>query len=90
LYKILGRKSVLTSSEFLRWFGDKCSDEKVDKEICENILTFLCGPTQSLNNTRMPVYLTHTPAGTSVKNMVHFAQLVMASKYFFLIITGTH
>ena len=80
-YKIFGKKSFLSSSEFIRQFGDKCNTESVDKEICERILTFLCGPTQSLNSTRVAVYLTHTPAGTSVKNMAHFAQLVMSSKY---------
>lgn len=85
-YKTFGKKMFLTSSEFLKWFGDKCNDPTTNKDICENILTFLCGPTQSLNNTRMAVYLTHTPAGTSVKNMVHFAQLVMTSKNIYSIL----
>ncbi len=39
-----------------------------------------CGPSTSFNATRVPVYLTHNPDGTSVKNMVHFGQLVLKSK----------
>ena len=35
----------------------------------------------SSNKTRIPVYIAHTPAGTSVKNMVHFAQVYM--KHYF-------
>ena len=28
-----------------------------------------------LFQTRLPVYIAHTPAGTSTRNMVHFAQV---------------
>ncbi|KAK8763163.1 hypothetical protein V5799_034230 [Amblyomma americanum] len=33
-----------------------------------------------INTTRIPVYLCHAPAGTSMKNLVHFAQLVTSKK----------
>ncbi|KAL7694581.1 putative AB-hydrolase lipase domain, alpha/Beta hydrolase [Plasmopara halstedii] len=41
---------------------------------CTSFITTLMGPSVSLNATRLPVYIGHTPAGTSVKNMAHFAQ----------------
>ena len=31
--------------------------------------------------TRLPVYYTHTPAGTSVKNCAHFAQEVKSGRF---------
>jgi lysosomal acid lipase/cholesteryl ester hydrolase len=38
-----------------------------------------CGHSPNLNKTRMNVYFSHFPSGTSTKNMAHFAQLI-ASK----------
>ena len=79
-YDLFGRRDFLPSSEFIQKFGDKCNLEVVDKKICENILFMFCGPSKFLNQTRVAVYLTHTPAGTSVKNVVHFAQLVISGR----------
>ena len=31
--------------------------------------------------TRIDVYISHTPAGTSTKNMIHFAQGVKSGKF---------
>lgn len=36
----------------------------------------------NLNVTRIPVYLAHFPAGTSAMNMLHFAQVVRADRYY--------
>ncbi len=34
-----------------------------------------------LNTSRLDVYLSHTPAGTSVKNMAHWAQMVRKKQF---------
>jgi pimeloyl-ACP methyl ester carboxylesterase len=41
---------------------------------CEDFLFLLVGSSNNLNQTRIAVYVSETPAGTSVKNMIHWAQ----------------
>ncbi len=74
------RKNFLSSNAFSRFFTGGCRNKFIDKEICKNVLYEVCGPSISLNLSRIPVYLKHFPAGTSVKNMVHFAQLTISGK----------
>jgi pimeloyl-ACP methyl ester carboxylesterase len=47
----------------------------VAPDSCENVLGLVMGwDTANLNNTRIPVILAHEPSGTSVQNIVHWAQ----------------
>jgi pimeloyl-ACP methyl ester carboxylesterase len=49
---------------------------------CENFLFLICGfDATNLNKTRLTVYMTHTPAGTSVQNMIHFMQGVQTDQF---------
>jgi len=49
---------------------------------CNNLLMLLTGPeSKQLNATRMPVYLSHTPAGTSTRTVAHYAQMHNAKKF---------
>ncbi|KAI9987704.1 hypothetical protein PInf_023748 [Phytophthora infestans] len=43
-------------------------------EFCGSAIGLIAGPSNNLNATRIPVYLSQTPAGTSVRNMAHYAQ----------------
>lgn len=52
----------------------------MSKIFCESIITQYCGPTKHLNESRIAVYATHTPAGTSTKNMIHYAQMAQSGK----------
>ena len=76
-YKLLGRKQFLALNSYL---ADKCNLEIIDNVLCKNLMFEICGPSVSLNVSRVAVYLNHFPSGTSVKNMVHFAQLVTSGK----------
>ena len=52
--------------------------QKADALICENVIFAICGPDQSgLNKSRLAVYVSHTPAGTSLQNMLHWGQAVL-------------
>lgn len=41
---------------------------------CDLMLMSLCGPTLNVNVSRIQVYVSQTPAGTSTLNMLHWAQ----------------
>lgn len=58
-----GRLNVIASPfcSFLPW-------------ICQLCLDFAGGFTKHMNQTREQVYLSRTPAGTSLKNVIHFLQ----------------
>jgi lysosomal acid lipase/cholesteryl ester hydrolase len=43
---------------------------------CGTFINALTGPSVNINTTRIHVYITQTPAGTSVKNMGHYAQSI--------------
>ncbi|VDD90167.1 unnamed protein product [Enterobius vermicularis] len=48
---------------------------------CESFIYAMTGPqTQQFNQTRMPVYMTHLPSGTSTANLLHWAQMVNSGK----------
>jgi len=49
---------------------------------CENFLFAVVGYDYSqMNETRFPVILAHTPAGTSVNTLKHFSQVINAGKF---------
>jgi len=80
---LFGRNEFLPSGEIVRWLGEyACSRVVIDKEICENIFFVLFGPEKkNLNETRVQVYVAHVPDGTSVKNMIHFAEGVQTNAF---------
>ena len=54
-----------------------CDELIIDRALSENIFFLLFGPDKiNLNQTRVPV-----SAGTSVKNMIHFAQDIQTNVF---------
>ncbi|KXJ24655.1 gastric triacylglycerol lipase [Exaiptasia diaphana] len=81
-FKIFGIRDFFPSNEILRILSELICGHKVVRDVCSDILFLIAGvDTKQLNETRMPIYISHTPAGTSVKNMVHFAQLHKSKKF---------
>ena len=80
---LFGKNEFLPSDSILRWLGTyACGEVWVDKLFCGNIYFILFGPERkNLNDTRAPVYASHVPDGTSVKNMIHFAQGVQSNTF---------
>ncbi|CAJ0929754.1 unnamed protein product, partial [Mesorhabditis belari] len=49
--------------------------------LCQNILFQIGGPeNKQFNVSRIMVYMSHTPAGTSTSNILHWAQMVQSGK----------
>ncbi|CAF1346204.1 unnamed protein product [Adineta steineri] len=82
-YLLFGRNEFLPSSSMIHWFAKHaCTEAIIDREVCENIIFLFCGPeTKSMNSSRVPVYIAHEPDGTSVKNLIHFAQGVQSNLF---------
>jgi len=48
---------------------------------CEVFLDLICGPSRNLNESRVQVYVSGTPAGTSTQNMLHWEQGVLVDTF---------
>jgi hypothetical protein len=75
LIHILGENEFLPSREDMsNLFGEFCA---VSPQACVSIITAICGfSEQNVDAGKLPVYLSYAPSGTSVKNMMHWGQLV--------------
>ncbi|VDK71573.1 unnamed protein product [Litomosoides sigmodontis] len=75
LVKITG-KFMPNKSIFQIITKSTCSLKSVVEQ-CENLMFQMTGPaTVQMNASRIPVYMSHVPAGTSMANVLHWAQLV--------------
>ncbi|GIY12033.1 gastric triacylglycerol lipase [Caerostris darwini] len=81
LFNILGIGEFLPSGPVIKFLSEFVCDTKI-KFICEDVIFLLCGTDhKQLNETRLPVYVSHTPAGASTKSIIHFAQMVNSKKF---------
>ncbi|XP_011872790.1 PREDICTED: lipase 3-like [Vollenhovia emeryi] len=79
----LGEDEFLPQNSVLRLLAKYgCDVDYFEKEICANTLFLICGfDKEQFNYTLLPVILSHDPAGTSTKTLVHFAQEVKSGKF---------
>ncbi|MEE6485521.1 hypothetical protein FKM82_014314 [Ascaphus truei] len=79
--ELFGKKEFLPQTYVIRWLATHFCTHEVVEEICGNIFFVLCGfNKQNLNMSRVNVYSSHCPAGTSVQNMIHWAQAVKSGE----------
>lgn len=59
-----------------------CTVDMEVEGLCGNIIFLICGfDKDNLNVSRVPVYFTHSPAGTSIKNTLHLSQEVHSGRF---------
>ncbi|XP_017026075.1 lipase 3 [Drosophila kikkawai] len=59
-----------------------CHDNAMTQDVCSNILFLVAGyNTEQLNKTMLPVMLSHTPSGASIKQLEHFGQLMKSGHF---------
>jgi len=80
---LFGIRDFLPSNAILEFIAQEiCGHSHSSEKACGNIVFLIAGfDTSNLNDTRLPVYLSHLPAGTSVKDFLHYLQMVKSGKF---------
>uniref|UniRef100_A0A8C5RWH0 AB hydrolase-1 domain-containing protein n=1 Tax=Laticauda laticaudata TaxID=8630 RepID=A0A8C5RWH0_LATLA len=76
--EIFGTKQFLPQNALIKWLATHVCNRVLLDDLCGNFFFVLCGFNEkNLNMSRIDVYSTHCPAGTSVQNFLHWTQVVM-------------
>ncbi|XP_067858635.1 gastric triacylglycerol lipase [Heptranchias perlo] len=79
---LFGNQEFLPQSVELKWLATHICNRFLIEELCGNIFFIISGFNEkNLNMSRIPVYTTHCPAGTSVQNMLHWSQAVKKGNF---------
>ncbi|XP_046378387.2 lysosomal acid lipase/cholesteryl ester hydrolase-like [Haliotis rufescens] len=80
LFDLFGHGEFEPSSNLTKWLAkDVCKGLPL---LCEDFFFVISGfDYATVNKTRVPVYVAHTPSGTSVQNMIHFGQEVNGDQF---------
>jgi len=79
---VLGIEQFLPSNDFTKNLAKYVCGNTVLENACAGFMFLIAGfNTGNMNRTRIPAYVAHTPAGTSVKDVLHFSQVGIFKKY---------
>lgn len=80
MFNIFGQHEVLPSDFMIKLIADTACQQDGSRDVYGNILFLIRGP----ENTELsvtPVFLCHAPAGTSVRTMVHYFQILQNERF---------
>ncbi|XP_049710925.1 lipase member J isoform X1 [Elephas maximus indicus] len=76
-----GNKGFLPNTSFKSFVGSKLCPLQLFDKICLKVLFMIYGyDLKNINMSRLDVYMSQNPAGTSVQNMLHWSQLFNSSQ----------
>ncbi|XP_004440045.1 PREDICTED: gastric triacylglycerol lipase isoform X1 [Ceratotherium simum simum] len=83
LFKIIfGNKMFFPHNFFDEFLATEVCTRETLKLVCSDALFIICGfDNKNLNMSRLDVYVSHNPAGTSVQNMLHWTQAIESGKF---------
>ncbi|CAB3373681.1 Hypothetical predicted protein [Cloeon dipterum] len=83
IMSMFGVDEFLPSSGFMEFIGQAlCNDGAWTQVICSNVLFLIVGfDSKQLNETTLPVIMSHTPAGAATKQILHYAQEMNSAKF---------
>lgn len=77
-----GRHHFVKSSRLLKHTARTTCRKRSSRRFCESSLFVIAGMEErTINMSRLPVIMSNFPAGTSVKNIAHYGQLVMSKRF---------
>jgi len=80
--RIFGIDEFLPNTQWQQIFAKYVCGNRPTDLICKNLLLMISGPnTHQMNESRIPVINAHSPAGTSIQNVLHFGQLMNTGKF---------
>ncbi|KHJ91270.1 hypothetical protein OESDEN_08866 [Oesophagostomum dentatum] len=81
MYNLFGDGEFFPNSVFASAMADILCDKTVNK-LCEDFIFSVVGPNSNqFNMSRLGIYMAHDPAGTSSRNMLHFAQMINTKRF---------
>lgn len=81
VYRVFGDNEFMSNNIFTSLLTEIICDNSLNNMVCENVIFAVSGPNSNqFNSSRIGIYLAHNPAGTSTRNMLHFAQMVNSKR----------
>ncbi|XP_068957766.1 gastric triacylglycerol lipase-like [Petaurus breviceps papuanus] len=83
LFKILfGEKEFFPNSFLVRFIGQHLCNSEFFSNICDNVLLVTAGfNTINFNKSRIDIYLSQNPGGSSVQDVRHFLQTINSKRF---------
>ncbi|CAL2045202.1 unnamed protein product [Caenorhabditis brenneri] len=77
-FDVFGSGEFLPNNWIMKLVSESvCAGLQVEADVCDDVMFLIAGPeSNQVNATRVPIYVSHTPAGTSTQNIVHWIQMV--------------
>jgi lysosomal acid lipase/cholesteryl ester hydrolase len=82
IFKFVGMDEFVPNQYLMDTVAKYFCGNPISDLLCKNALFLIGGPdSKQLNATRIPVYLSHSPGGTSTRTMIHMGQMVKSGKF---------